>query len=75
MRFGKWLNTYEKAVKVIPAITQEQFTKMAKDNRKCCVCGQHVWRFAEVGLCFTCTTGEADSSNDYEIGEKYQGHV
>lgn len=37
-----------------------------------CRCGNPVWVIgsAEVGLsCFTCITGEADPSDDYEIAE------
>jgi hypothetical protein len=32
-----------------------------------CNCGQPVWRLAGCGMCFTCTTGESDSSEDYEL--------
>ena len=38
----------------------------------CSNCGAPIWVIgaAEVGLmCFTCTTGEADPSEDYEIAE------
>jgi hypothetical protein len=37
-----------------------------------CQCGSRIWVIgsAEVGLaCFTCITGEADPSGDYEIEE------
>jgi len=37
-----------------------------------CACGSRIWVIgsAEVGLsCFTCITGEADPSEDYEIAE------
>jgi hypothetical protein len=27
----------------------------------------NVWRLAMSGMCFTCTTGEADASDDYEL--------
>lgn len=30
-------------------------------------CGEKAWKLARVGLCFTCTTGEADASGDYEL--------
>lgn len=36
-----------------------------------CDCGAHVWRYAQTGLCFSCTTGESDASEDYEIGLPY----
>lgn len=34
---------------------------------KCEVCGADEWLLAGVGLCFTCTTGESDASDDYEL--------
>ncbi len=44
----------------------EDYRRMASDNSKC-QCGEPVWRFAGQGLCFTCTTGESDASEDYEL--------
>ncbi len=41
-------------------------------NGECCQCGQAIWVVgsAEAGLaCFTCITGEATPSEDYEIAE------
>ena len=41
-------------------------------NGECCHCGQAIWVIgsAEAGLaCFTCITGEATPSEDYEIAE------
>ena len=35
----------------------------------CCNCGEHIWRLVDNGLCFSCTTGESDAGEDYEIGE------
>jgi len=41
--------------------------KKSKDKRWC-QCGQErVWKFGGTGLCFSCTTGEADASDDYEL--------
>jgi hypothetical protein len=44
----------------------EELCKNATDWGEC-QCGQEVWRLAGCGLCFTCTTGESDSSEDYEL--------
>ena len=49
-----------------------QETLKAKNNgAKCITCGQPIWAAgsALTGIyqCFTCTTGEADNSEDYEI--------
>lgn len=30
---------------------------------------EDAWRYGGCGMCFTCTTGEADPSNDYELAE------
>lgn len=43
-----------------------------KAGTGCSVCGSPIWVIgsAEVGhMCFTCITGEADPSEDYEIAE------
>lgn len=50
--------------KLFPTI--EDATRAAKNRRKC-QCGRPVWRLAQTNLCFTCTTGESDSSDDYEL--------
>lgn len=34
---------------------------------KCGLCPEPAWRLSGSGLCFTCTTGEADASEDYEL--------
>lgn len=41
---------------------------LALSNKRCGNCDEHVWRYAGTGLCFSCTTGEADASENYEIG-------
>jgi hypothetical protein len=34
----------------------------------CYICEvENIWRLAMSGMCFTCTTGEADASDDYEL--------
>jgi hypothetical protein len=43
-----------------------------KAGRRCTQCGAPIWVLgaSQVGLmCFTCITGEADPSSDYEIDE------
>ena len=49
-----------------------QFALKAYKAGRRCHCGGPIWVIgsAEAGLaCFTCITGEADSSEDYEIAE------
>ena len=36
-----------------------------KNGAKCIICGAPIW--AAGNLCITCTTGEANDSDDYEI--------
>lgn len=42
-----------------------------KNSARCMVCGAPIWAAGSAitgsNLCFTCTTGEADDSEDYEI--------
>lgn len=42
-----------------------------KNGAKCIICGAPIWAAGSAitgtNLCFTCTTGEADDSEDYEI--------
>lgn len=52
-----------------PVHTLEDFRKAAHSKGKCEVCGQPVWKMAMTGLCFSCTTGEPDASNDYELAQ------
>lgn len=40
-----------------------------KNGAKCMVCDQPVWAFGGCDMCFSCTTGEADASDDYEFEE------
>lgn len=50
-----------------PVYTLKDFQRAARSKAKCDVCGQPVWKMAMQGLCFSCTTGEADASEDYEL--------
>ena len=46
--------------------TLKELRRAAKSRGKC-QCGQPIWRYGGCGLCFTCTTGESDASEDYEF--------
>lgn len=35
--------------------------------RKCENCDEPEWLYGDTGMCFSCTTGESDASNDYEL--------
>lgn len=54
-------------LKLLPGVSIDELREMANSDEKCFVCGAPAWKFAEMGLCFTCTTGESDASGDYEL--------
>jgi len=44
---------------------------LAKKTGVCQVCEENpIWRFADTGLCFPCTTGESDASEDFELQQE-----
>lgn len=59
--------TPEEAIEVGDKRSLEELTMLAKGKAKCIVCDRPAWNFSDTGLCFTCATGEADDSNDYEL--------
>jgi len=48
------------------------YERMAKKiDEECDICGRPIWRMvADLGMCFTCVTGESDASDDYELEPK-----
>lgn len=58
-----------------PNQVKEDLKEAVKDKKKgetCFNCGQEIWAIGSAVAyhgCFTCLTGEADSSEDYEIDE------
>jgi hypothetical protein len=49
--------------------TLEDLRRIARQpTRMCEVCRvEEAWKLAETGMCFSCTTGESDASDDYEL--------
>lgn len=47
--------------------TLNELKKQARSNSRCELCGEPVWKLGNTGLCFHCTTGESDDSDDYEL--------
>lgn len=49
----------------------QEMLSAKKNGAKCMICGAPIWAAGSAitgsCLCFTCTTGEADDSEDYEI--------
>lgn len=46
---------------------QELQQLAAAPPETCHNCDEQIWRFGGCGLCFSCTTGEADAEDDYEL--------
>lgn len=59
--------TPERAVELEIFPTVEQARRAARNKSRCMVCGAPAWRIVETGLCFVCTTGTHDHSDDYEL--------
>ncbi len=51
--------------------TLEELHSNAKAVGSCENCGAPIWRLVNNGMCFPCTTGEADASDDYELIKEY----
>lgn len=60
--------TPEKAKEVGDKRSLSELKVLVKKDEKC-DCGRPAWKFAGLGMCFQCTTGESDNSNDYELKE------
>ena len=46
----------------------KSFKKAANRTGLCEACEtEQIWRYGGTGMCFSCTTGEADASDDYEL--------
>lgn len=52
---------------VISGTSLMEYEERAKDNGECEVCERPAWKITGLGMCFTCTTGESDASEDYEL--------
>lgn len=48
----------------------EELQELSKRNGTCMNCDEKEWRNAGCGLCFSCTVGEADASEDTELIEE-----
>lgn len=50
-----------------PRSLEELQALASKPDQTCENCDELAWKFVDISLCFSCTTGEADASNDYEL--------
>lgn len=53
--------------------TLEMLEDAAKQPTHRCGCGEPIWRLGMTGMCFGCTTGEHDASDDYELAVYISG--
>lgn len=68
--FGKYITPEEayKHSKGVNNRTLKYYQELTKATGRCIICGiEDIWKYARTGLCFSCTTGEADASDDYEL--------
>jgi len=66
--YGKYV-TPEELIAMGDKTSLKELKKAQKDNRKCMNCDEKVWKYGGAGLCFSCTTGESDASEDFELVE------
>ena len=45
----------------------EYYEKLASKTGKCINCENDIWKMLDNEMCFSCTTGEHDASDDYEL--------
>lgn len=45
----------------------DELKRRAASKATCITCDLPAWKLANTGMCFPCTTGESDASNDYEL--------
>lgn len=49
-------------------LTRAELERMARNDSMCESCeALPAWRYGDTGICFPCTTGESDASEDYEL--------
>jgi hypothetical protein len=69
MNFAEYI-TPTKAQEIGDTRSLGELQSLSRSRAKCEVCRQPAWKFAGTGMCFTCTTGESDASEDYELVEE-----
>ncbi len=67
--FHSYITPEEAAAHSAGDFDVEHYRKLQKKTGTCQVCDEKVWRYGGCGLCFSCTTGEADASDDFELTE------
>ena len=55
------------AKNVIDGINLIEYQRRASSSGTCENCDNPVWKLPDLGMCFSCVTGETDASEDYEL--------
>jgi hypothetical protein len=68
-QFGGYLSPEQAFKQGVIGVSLKQYKHWAKmTDVECMNCGRPIWRMvANLGMCFTCITGESDASDDYEL--------
>lgn len=45
----------------------KHYEKLCNLSGTCCNCDEDIWKLLNNEMCFSCTTGEWDASDDYEL--------
>lgn len=69
MSFYKYVTPKEYFALCKSSHTLKELEKMSRKDGTCIVCENDRWKLADTDLCFQCTTGEHDESEDYELKE------
>ena len=55
---------------VVKGTALKEYQRLSNVKGKCFICEvEDIWKLADTDMCFSCTTGEADASGDYELKE------
>lgn len=48
-------------------VSLKELQRRAENDATCDHCPNPVWKLVDLGMCFSCVTGESDASDDYEL--------
>lgn len=66
--FGTFLTPQEAYDKQVQeGVLLEEYEALAAEEGTCSNCDEPIWKLVGLGMCFSCTTGEADASEDFEL--------
>lgn len=65
--FGEYITPEEAILRGETEPLKELLARVKRGAGTCDVCDEKEWLFGGTGLCFSCTTGESDASDDLEL--------